>query len=164
MIFFFGYEKSQVGKWSPVLYHNERPKRIHQPVSTELVEIREEFEPSFGYLIKKYPPPQEEIKMVRPIEGFTTKDGKFFEDESSAIIHETVYELTGKLREFLKGSVFEQMPEEAQDEFILKGLQFISENEPTVRRYLDVVNRTSTVESSEEAAVPVNGQPAEGTS
>lgn len=147
MIYYFFYEKNSLGKWSPVLYHGEKPKikdgyttsvNGQQKQATVPVEIREEFEPSFGFLMKQFPPPQEQI-MVRPIEGYKTKDGKFFENEKDATIHEVVYELTGALREFLKETVFEETPPEAQDEFVLRGLQFVSENAETVRRYLDAI-------------------------
>src|SRR5690606_19959764 len=150
------------GKWSPVLYHGEMPKRVQKVITTEPVEIREDHEPSFGYLIKQFPPPQEEIKMVRPIEGFTTKDGKFFENEDEATIHEVVFELTGNFRDFVKETSFEQIDPQTQDYLILQEMQFISENEEAVQRSLNAIRnkqaavRESETSSSEEGSVPVD--------
>lgn len=176
MKFFFCYEKV-LGKWSPVLYHHNEPQwkdgyimslNGQQQPATRPVAVEAEQEPTFASLMKRYPPPHEEQKMVRPIEGFRTKDGKFFENEDDATLHEVVSDLTNNLREYMGEDMTANLPGEVQDEVILNILRFIGENKDHVSRYIDVIRRkdAAVIEppNDPEPATTMDGPTAETVS
>jgi hypothetical protein len=171
MKFFFGYEKNALGNWGPVLYHKEAPKvkdgytlSSNGPMkeATAFVAIEADEEPSFGLLTKQYPPPQE-IEMVRPVEGFRTKDGQFFETEWEAEIHETVFILTDNFRRFVGEKELAFFSPDQQDTAVLRGLEFILENGDTIRRYLDA-HSADTPAMEPEPDIPDNGSTSEAVS
>jgi len=78
--------------------------------------------------------------MPRPVEGFHTKDGRFFEDEQEAIIHEVIYVLTTRLIEWKDDETefpeTKSIPNEVLSSLLLKALQFIEVNRDEVLTYL----------------------------
>ncbi len=145
MLFFFCYEKQTTGNWTPVLYHNHPPaikegrlltsNGLLNEVTTP-VEIKEDFEPSISMLAKQFP--REEPKMVRPVEGFQTTTGKFFEDEIDAIRSETAYALTTAFQEAAKQyPMLQDLDGTLKDEIVLQGLKFMLANKSEIMRYLN---------------------------
>ena len=74
--------------------------------------------------------------MVRPVEGYRTADGAFFEDVDDAVIHECTYKLSDGLAAFVLGLDATITPE-AREGLIVFGLRFIGENSETVEKYLN---------------------------
>lgn len=157
MRYYFCYEMSITGQWSPVLYHGERPQRQHRP-ATALVAYDSPEEPSFATLMRIFPRIVEEetVEMVRPVEGFQTKDGKFFDDERSATVHETTYELSSA---FYKQATLwpgvNSLADNIKDDIVEAALQFLRDNRETVVRYLEASERQEEVEETTEATTPV---------
>ena len=165
--YFFCYQKGIGDKWSPILYHREMPAvkdgylmsangqlcQVTRPVV-----IEQDAEPSFGFLEKKYPPPQKEVEMPRPVEGFKTNDGKFFETEDEAIIHEATSELAENFYKLVSTTDFVGLTAPMQDQIVAHALRFLYENREAVRRYIDAKKRISTEELRSD------GSDAEGVS
>lgn len=145
MKYFFCYEQGASGIWSPVLYHGSPPAR-QQRNATALVAYDSPEEPSF-YTLQQLFPIERYIEVVRPVEGFQTKDGKFFDDERSATVHETTFELAS---EFYKRATLwpaiEPLADKVKDEIIEQGLLFLRENRDVILRYLEATHAVHDVE------------------
>lgn len=100
---------------------------------------------------------------MRPVEGFQTLDGKFFEDKNEAEIHECTYRLSEELQEFTV-QLDANIPADAREALIVYGLQFIGENLDLVQRYIKArkAKEHELRESTEASTVSTDGQPAEG--
>lgn len=109
---YFGYEQQQFGSWAPVVFH-DIPPTLH--VTTAIREAIVEHTPwqlidtaeaalSLSVLQKLYPLDADKLlknetirrneeerkrKMVRPVEGFLTTQGKWFDTEAKANLYET---------------------------------------------------------------------------
>ena len=105
----FGYELDHSNKPTPVLFYDDPPPKSHGkcPI-VQVVELEApQSELSFRSLCVIYPylPQQEtlqtttsvvsskEKQMTRPVEGFMTKQGKFFETEAEANFYEAAFAL-----------------------------------------------------------------------
>lgn len=95
--------------------------------------------------------------MTRPVSGFQTKQGAFFEEEKDADLYEAAYDLEMALTE----AVVEFVPDETHfAESLVAGITaFITNNKEIVRKFIDA--RAASVTIKETANVQVDGPAAE---
>jgi len=116
---FFAYQLSFSGKWCPVILYDEDPRvRQHvngketKPTFLNITPIDQQFLSedevtiSFSQLQKLYPPPltketSGDTTMVRPVQGFVTSQGKYFDDQKEADYYEASFELNATLFKLL---------------------------------------------------------------
>jgi hypothetical protein len=160
---FFCYEQTTHGIWSPVVHYDE----IIDPMSKETKPSRtvpiliertymgdSEIAVSFATLQALYPLDadkalqNESIRsrlnqfrrkpVVRPVEGFQTSQGEFFDTENKANLYENGFILRMAFAGMIKGA----MPELATDAVegaVTAILEEIKANHETVTRYCDAV-------------------------
>jgi len=160
---FFCYERTTHGLWSPVVHHDEIIDSMSKEARPErTVPIRilsqhmgdSEIAVSFATLQALYPLDadkalqNESIRsrlnqfrrkpVVRPVEGFQTSQGEFFDTENKANLYENGFILRMAFAGMIKGA----MPELATDAVegaVTAILEEIKANHETVTRYCDAV-------------------------
>lgn len=146
----FGYELDHSNRPTPVLFYDDPPPKSHgkRPI-VQVVEL-DEPQATFSFyslcVIYPYIPQQEtlqstptvvsskELNMTRPVNGYMTKQGKFFESEAEANFYEAAYALnkaaaTGVVALGVTG-------EENVEETIKAIVDFIAFNRDLVTEYL----------------------------
>lgn len=93
--------------------------------------------------------------MARPVNGFLTALGSFFETEEEADLHDAAYELNQTALDAVK-SRFNNAPEDIQEQLGTAIVQFIGEFDDIVEAYIVARRNLANKAASDE----VGGQPA----
>ena len=172
----FCYELNFANRPTPVIYYDDPPPRMFPKEATprrlQVVEISDlspepDGEHSFAVLQKLYPLSKvlqketsdaivqsKEKQMARPVTGYQTSQGNFFETEEEANLFEATYELDM----VTTASVRKQFGDETTQEHvevISTGLRsFIENNEKVIREFLDA--RAAFTQAQRTEAAPMD--------
>lgn len=146
----FCYEHNFAMRYSPVIYYDELPVRMHGKVThrVQVVEITNlpvgvDGEFSFAQLQDLYPlqiredsaiRENKEKEMSRPVSGFLTSQGQFFDTKEEADFYDAAYELNVACLKAVRDHGYE---DEEQASTVAEGIQrFISDNAPVIEEFL----------------------------
>jgi hypothetical protein len=160
--------ESVFGKWSPVIYYDEEPsKEYHRSVfekeHTPYILIPAEFIAGDEVFVSFHelqsmlqiptPPPTlpiEEPVMVRPVEGYITSQGQYFDTEAKATLYEAGFDLRNAFHKAIVAFSLEQnqaLPTETVETAVSLILDVLKAEHETAIKYLTAVGTVSRADA-----------------
>lgn len=186
----FCYEKNFAGKYIPVIYYDEPPAKSmngkeNTPDRIQVIKVPEistetDGEYSLITLQKLYPnlkllqkesssviDKEKEKEMARPVNGYMSSQGQFFDTEAQADLYDATYELTQAATAAVRKEFGDDRSQEDINT-IADGIRsFITENERVIREYLDARTAITKDASGDAAGMdrsPTGDNPSDDTS
>lgn len=180
---FFAYQQSNIGTWEPVIFYDSIPTAGSGAKSKEDIPVLSNTAPvattddgetflGFAELQLMFPLDadkrlqNETIRtrinklrrksMVRPVEGFQTAQGKFFETEAQADLYENGFILRDILRDMAK-TKNPMATTDAVDALVGDVLDALKINYEVAARYLEAVKKLAEAQERPAGAVPDAG-------
>lgn len=160
----FCYEHNFAMHYSPVIYYDELPikmqgKDMHRVQVVEITDlpVGVDGEFSFAQLQDLYPlqiredsaiREDKEKEMSRPVSGFLTSQGQFFDTKEEADFYDAAYELNVACLKAVKEHGYE---DEEQASSVAEGIQrFISDNASVIEEFLSTKGALDRVSKSRD--------------
>lgn len=174
----FCYEFVHEERPAPVVYYDYLPvasasgkenikPRVQLVEISHLTELNQPI-PSLITLSNMYPykPPlkiphqdAKEIVMTRPVSGFQTSQGKFFDTEEEANLYEASFDLNEATTAAVRSFEPETIGDFPIEDSLVKGItSFIASNEKLISKYLNA--RAAMLRTTSETSPSVDGPPA----
>lgn len=167
----FAYEMNFDECYQPVIYYDELPakplgsrrERHNRILTVEITHLLpDENDPPFAQLQVLYPlkireetvirEERKEKQMARPVQGFLTSQGKFFDTKEEADFYDASYELDVAI---IKAAESLGIEDDAQTQSISKGIRdFITANAATIEELLSTRKALANVGKSDELDGP----------